>query len=74
MDVDGVIYVAPVPEGPIRILTGSAAEIWVAVFTGTPDSVVERVALTFEAELIDIRSAVEGFVSGLLADGLVARR
>lgn len=74
VDVDGVIYVAPVPEGPIRILTGSAAEIWVAVFTGTPDSVVERVALTFEAEPIDIRPAVEGFVSGLLADGLVARR
>lgn len=66
-----VVYLAPLPHGPISVLRGTAALIWLATVEGDPDDLAERVAAEAEVPVEDVRGEVEGFVSQLLARGLL---
>ncbi|MFC4139877.1 MULTISPECIES: PqqD family peptide modification chaperone [unclassified Microbacterium] len=41
---DGIVYVAPLPEGPIMVLTDAAAEVWLVADGAAPGSVAARLA------------------------------
>jgi len=79
-DSDGgtlTIYVAPLPDGPIRVLTGAAAVIW-QVATQGPDSddemtasVAGRVARLVAEDQADIEPHVDSFLAELVAAGLL---
>lgn len=74
VEVDGVVYLAPLPYGPIRVLAGSAAVIWHELLDAAPDTVDERVAATCGVEPSEVTDGVAGFVAELLSSGLLARR
>jgi hypothetical protein len=41
---DRVVYLAPLPAGPIMVLTGAAAEVWAAAQNCPQDEVAARLA------------------------------
>lgn len=73
VEVDDVVYVATLPQGPIRVLGGSAAAMWHELLAGDPDSFVDRVAEDCGADPEDVAAAVPDFVAELLRSGLIIR-
>ena len=71
VDQGDIVYAAPLPEGPILVLDGGAAAIWVAASDGPRESIVERVAASTGAAAADVRADVEAFVEELLRRGLL---
>ena len=71
VEQDTLVYVAPLPDGPIVVLEGGAAAIWVAACDGPRESVAERVAALTGEAADDIRVDVESFVAELLSRGLL---
>lgn len=69
---DPRVFVAPLPGGPVDVLPGESAIIWLAAVEGT-GSVVDEVARATEHSPQIIRDDVEAFVDGLLARGLLVR-
>lgn len=67
----GVVFVAPLPGGPIVVLEGGAAVIWDGACDGDRSSLPERVARATDTPVEDIRSDVEEFVAELLGRGLL---
>ncbi|MDR2997210.1 MAG: PqqD family protein [Microbacterium sp.] len=41
---DDVVYLAPLPEGPIMVLTDAAAEVWLVADGAPRDEIVVRLA------------------------------
>ncbi|QGF23879.1 PqqD family protein [Raineyella fluvialis] len=75
VEVDGIFYVAPVPQGPIRILAGSAAVIWRELITdGSAGTLADRVAGSVGVDVAEVRASVRMFIDELLRDGLLTRR
>lgn len=72
VEEEGVVYAAPVPGGPIMVLDGGAAAIWVAACAGERGSVAERVVELTGAPLDAVRPEVERFVDELVRRGLLA--
>ena len=77
-DPDGwngaVVYLAPLPDGPIRVLNGAGSLIWLeATSTNTPVDVVERVAALVDRPPDTIRTDVDSFLADLVAAGLLER-
>ena len=74
-DEDGVVvYLAPLPEGPVQVLNGVGSLIWLAATsTDTPLEVVERVAALVDRPPDTIRADVDSFLAGLVAAGLLER-
>jgi hypothetical protein len=72
-DEDGVVvYLAPLPDGPVQILNGVGSLIWLeATSTDTPVDVVERVAALVERPPDAIRAEVNSFLGDLVAAGLL---
>lgn len=68
---DDVIYTAVLPDGPIVVLDGVAAAIWVEAREGSTESLVDRVAAMTDASAADIRDDVEAFVADLVRRGLL---
>jgi hypothetical protein len=76
-------YVARLPDGPLVVLDGTAALIWAEAFTGSEDTLAERVAshlLGAQAKAEDVREAAEEisadiaqFVAGLITQRLLER-
>ncbi|MBK9696306.1 MAG: PqqD family protein [Propionibacteriaceae bacterium] len=71
VEMDGVVYVARIPAGPIQVLQGSAGLIWREAHQGDRRGVVERVADRIGADPDIVRADVEEFVELLLAQGLL---
>lgn len=67
-----VVYVAHLPRGPISVLQGTAALIWLTAVDGTGD-VVADVADTHDLPAEEIREDVENFLDQLLGQGLIRR-
>lgn len=65
------LYLAPVPDGPITVLDGVAALIWVEACAGDRGSIADRVAGSTDATADAIRDDVDAFVSELVARGLL---
>ena len=67
----GVVYAAPLPDGPIVVLDGGAAAIWIEACAGERSALAERVAAATEVAVDAVRPEVEAFVDELLARGLL---
>lgn len=67
------VYVAPLPRGPITVLEGTAATIWIAANAGPIQGAADRVAGATGLRVDDIRESVDEFVGRLIAQGLLAR-
>ncbi|MFZ1284195.1 MAG: PqqD family peptide modification chaperone [Propionicimonas sp.] len=71
VELDGVVYVARVPAGPIQVLQGSAALIWGEAHRGDRPGLTARVAGQVGIAPDDVRADVDQFVDLLLAQGLL---
>ena len=69
---EAVVYAATLPDGPIVVLDGGAAAIWVEACAGDRSSIADRVAEATGVPVGEIRSAVHAFVDELVARGLLA--
>ena len=67
----GVVYAAPLPDGPIVVLDGGAAAIWVAACDGPRPTIAQRVARATGADLAEVGPHVDVFVDELLRRGLL---
>lgn len=68
---DDAIYVATLPAGPIVVLEGVAALIWIEACEGDRETLVERVAEATDASPDTVRGHVESFVADLVGRGLL---
>lgn len=66
------VFVAPLPNGPVAVLPGESALIWLAAVEGT-SAVVEDVARATGHPPETVRADVESFIEELLRRGLLAR-
>jgi len=71
---DDIVYVAPLPQGPITVLEGSAARVWSAAHVGPIEDAAERVAGATGLPVEEIRASVDEFVGILEARGLLPPR
>lgn len=69
---DDVIYVAKLPDGPILVLEGGAAAIWIEACRGERSSIAERLTDGTGVPAGDIRANVEKFIDEMLRSGLLA--
>ncbi len=69
----GTVYVAPLPEGPVQVLNGAGAAVWVAAVGLDADATVASVA--GEAGLAPgaVRADVLSFLDQLVELGLLER-
>ena len=67
-----VVYVAPLPAGPISVLPDMSALIWLAVAEGAPDVVGEVAHVTSHPQE-EVRNDIKAFVGQLVERGLVRR-
>jgi hypothetical protein len=69
-----VVYLAPLPDGPLQVLNGVASLIWLeATENDTPVDVVERVAALVDRPPETIRAEVDSFLAQLVEAGLLRR-
>ena len=69
-----VVYLAPLPDGPVQVLNGVGSLIWLeATSTDTSVDVVERVAALVDRPPDTIRAEVDSFLADLVAAGLLER-
>lgn len=66
------VFVAPLPNGPVAVLPGESALIWLAAVEGT-GGVVDTVAEDTGHPPERIREDVESFVDELIGRGLLIR-
>ena len=59
------------PDGPIAVLDGGAAAVWIAACDGDLTSIAERVAELTGASLSAVQADVERFVDDLVRRGLL---
>lgn len=66
-----VVYAATLPDGPIVVLDGGAAAIWVEACAGDRSSIADRVSEATGAPVDEIRATVHAFVDELVERGLL---
>lgn len=66
------VFVSPLPNGPVAVLPGESALIWLAAVEGTGD-VVDSVARSTGHHADGVREDVESFLTELLRRGLLIR-
>lgn len=69
IDEEGVVYVAPLPDGPILVLDGVSALIWQTVCDPQIDDAVAHVADATGQRPDDIARDVDAFVTDLVRRG-----
>ena len=67
------VYIAVLPRGPITVLEGPAAAIWLAAHAGSIEDAADRVASATGLDVEEIRASVDEFVGRLIAQGLLSR-
>lgn len=67
------VYIAHLPDGPIAVLDGVAAVIWVEAVAGERETLAARVGAALEPPVHDIDRAVHDFVEGLMGHGLLVQ-
>jgi Coenzyme PQQ synthesis protein D (PqqD) len=71
-DAHVVVYLAPLPDGPVQVLNGVGSLIWLeATATDASDDVVDRVAALVERPPDTIRAEVDVFLARLVEAGLL---
>lgn len=71
---DDAVYVARLPDGPIIVLEGTAALIWMEACSHEPGAIVDRVGEQVDRDTGEIADAVVRFVEDLVAQGLLRER
>lgn len=71
VEYNGIVYAAPLPDGPIMVLDGIAGLIWIEACGGDRESIADRVAEATDATPDAIRADVDAFVAELMARGLL---
>lgn len=71
VESEGVIYAAPLPDGPITVLADTAAEIWRCAVRGTRARLPDRVARRCNLPRATVVDDVETFVTVLIDAGLL---
>lgn len=76
--VDGgdVVYLAPLPDGPISVLDGIGAVLWRLATEGTEEErrdVAAAAARLTGTDAGDIREEVDAFLAELVTRGLLVR-
>ena len=61
----GIVHVAPLPNGPVSVLAGTSAQIWLAAVEGE-GPVVDTVAHEVQLPADTVRADVEAFVAELV--------
>lgn len=67
-----LVYVAPLPHGPVSVLPDQSAAIWLAAVEGRGD-VVEEVAEMTGNDADEVRDDVDAFVTELIDRGLLRK-
>lgn len=65
------LYLAPLPNGPISVLRGTAALIWLAATEGPHRTLVERVAAEAGSSVSQVEAEVEAFLAELAGADLL---
>lgn len=65
------VFVAPLPDGPVSVLEGTAATIWLAALEGPTTDLAERVAALEGVPVEAVREEISGFVDLLVRQGLL---
>lgn len=68
---EGSVFVAKVPDGPVMVLQGSAADLWHLVPGTTRQSLPAVVSMHFGVAESALVEEVGDFVASLLAHGLL---
>ncbi|MBN7793406.1 PqqD family peptide modification chaperone [Microbacterium sp. 2216-1] len=69
IDEDDIVYVAPLPDGPVLVLDGVSALIWQTALDPQIDDTVAYVADATGQRPEDIAGHVEAFVTDLVRRG-----
>lgn len=72
LETDEVLYVAQLPQGPLIVLTGTSAAVWLEVQRAGLAGVAERLADAFRVPVEAIENDVTGCVAGLAELGVLA--
>lgn len=67
-----LVYIAPLPDGPVSVLPDQSAAIWLAAVEGR-GNVVDEVAEMTGNDASEVRDDVLAFVSDLIDRGLLRR-
>ena len=68
---DGKVYVAPLPDGPIHVLEGTAALVWSHALAEPRSRLPEALLDEVEGDPERITAEVSAFVDALLAQRLL---
>jgi hypothetical protein len=71
LELDGTVYAAYLPDGPIAVLDGVAGLVWAEACAGERTTIAERVAEATDVAADEIRDEVDAFVSDLMTRGLL---
>lgn len=72
-ELEGVVYAAPLPDGPIVVLDGVAALIWTEGCRLPRAEVAAAVAEHTGQQTSTVRAHVEDFLDTMVARGLLAQ-
>lgn len=68
---EATVYVARLPDGPIIVLEGTAALIWMEACSSAPRTIAERVGDHVDRGAAEIAAEIDRFVRDLVAQGLL---
>lgn len=69
--LDGVVYAAPLPDGPIMVLEGVAALIWNEATEVPRERIAPHIAVQTGQAVESIRAHVDAFIEEVVARGLL---
>lgn len=67
------VYIAHLPDGPIAVLVGVAAVIWIEACAGERETLAARVGAALDPAPEDIQQAVDDFILRLIDAGWMAQ-
>ena len=68
---EGTVYVARLPDGPIIVLEGTAALIWVEACSSADGAISDRVGDRVDRDAAEIAGDVDALVQDFVARGLL---
>lgn len=71
-EAEGIVYAAPLPDGPITVLGGVAGLIWTEACRLPRTEVAAAVARRTEQQTAAVRTHVDDFLNEMVGRGLLA--
>ncbi len=70
-EMAGVVFIAPLPDGPITVLQGASAEIWRRAYGRSRAHLIAHLAEEFGVDAAVIAPEVSAFLDALVARSLL---